>query len=65
MTNNVNEKNVYGYLIEYYEMLKFLEKNNFEGDIWKEIWSELNFIRNEIQKIYNHIIEDEKYFLFK
>ena len=33
MTNNVNEKNVYGYLIEYYEMLKFLEKNNFEGDI--------------------------------
>ena len=66
MTSTVTVKNVYGNLIVYYEMLKFLEKNNFKGDdIRKEIIDELILIRIEIQRYYNKITEDEKYILFK
>ena len=66
MTSFVNVKNLYGYLIVYYEIIKFLEKNNFKGDdIRTVIRNELFFIRSEIQNIYNQITEDEQYILFK
>ena len=65
MTSSFTVKNLYGYLIVCYEMLKFLEKNNFQGDIRTEIRNEFILIRKEIEKIYNQISEDEKYILYK
>ena len=65
MTTSINVKNVYGYFIVYCEILKFLEKNNFKGDVRFEIRNELIANRNRIQRHFNQITQDEKYILFK
>ena len=65
MTSSINVKNLYGYFIVYCEILKFLGKNNFKGEVRLEIRNELISIRNRIQRFYNQITEDEKYILFK
>ena len=65
MTSSINVKNLYGYFIVYCEMLKFLGKNNFKGEVRLEIRNELISIRNRIQRYFNQITEDEKYILFK
>ena len=65
MTNPNSVKNVYGYFIVYCEILKFLEKNNFKGDVRLAIRNELIGLRNRIDRIYNQITEEEKYILFK
>ena len=65
MTTSFNVKNLYGYFIVYCELIKFLQKNNFEGKERTAIQKEMKKIRNKIEYIYEQITNDEKYILFK
>lgn len=55
-----NIKYLYGYFIMYSEILKFLEKNKFDGKIKYTIFAKLKKYRKIIVDIFNKIHKNEK-----
>jgi glycosyltransferase involved in cell wall biosynthesis len=55
-----NIKYLYGYFIMYSEILKFLEKNKFDGKIKYAIFAKLKKYRKIIADIFNKIPKNEK-----
>ena len=60
----INVRNVYGYLICYYEILNFTKKNKFKKRVNKAINLSKNFLKNSIRRYMKIISEKEKKILY-
>ena len=60
MSNKVNVKNIYGYIITFWQILKIFEGKNFENVVDNAINLAKNFLIKTIRNYMNLVTNNEK-----